>query len=120
MGRKCASQPVKISKDDLDVGGANGKLRLSLNKQPWGAFMFDTAPLQPLQSMDEGDWVDVAEVRGDSAWISRLAELGIAAGRRLQILRRGTPCLLQLGSSRVSLRPGAASQILVRRVVLTD
>jgi ferrous iron transport protein A len=82
--------------------------------------MLGVPPLLPLQSMNEGDWADIAEVRGDSAWISRLAELGIAAGRRLQVLRRGTPCLLQLGSARVSLRPGAASQIFVRRVVLSD
>jgi Fe2+ transport system protein FeoA len=82
--------------------------------------MLEGTPVLPLQSMDEGDWADIAEVRGDSAWISRLAELGIAAGRRLQVLRRGTPCLLQLGSARVSLRQDAGSQILVRRVVLAD
>ena len=39
--------------------------------------MLGVAPLLPLQSMDEGDWADIAEVHGDSAWISRLAEMGV-------------------------------------------
>jgi len=78
--------------------------------------MDHTPPPLPLQSMGDGEWADIAEVRGDAAWVTRLAELGIGAGRRLLVLRSGSPCLLQLGGSRISLRTEAASQILVRRI----
>jgi Fe2+ transport system protein FeoA len=60
----------------------------------------------------------VADVSGEPAWVGRLAELGVAIGCRLQVLRPGSPCLLQVGESRVSLRSGNATQILVRPVAI--
>jgi ferrous iron transport protein A len=72
--------------------------------------------LLPLELLHSGDWADVAEVTGEPAWIGRMAELGIRTGSRLQVLRSGSPCLLQVGGSRLSLRGEAAMQILVRPV----
>jgi ferrous iron transport protein A len=75
--------------------------------------------LLPVERLSPGDWADVAEVHGDTSWVSRLAELGVRAGSRLQVLQPGSPCLLQIGGSRLSLRPQLAMQILVRPVALT-
>jgi len=63
-----------------------------------------------------GEWADVAEVHGEPAWVGRMAELGLREGSRLQMLRAGSPCLLQLGESRLSLRGETAFQIMVRPV----
>ena len=68
----------------------------------------------PLELLRSGEWADVAEVQGEPVWISRMAELGLRAGSRVQILQPGSPCLLQLNGFRLSLRAGNGSQILVR------
>jgi ferrous iron transport protein A len=75
--------------------------------------------LLPVERVSSGVWADVAEIHGESGWVSRLAELGLRAGSRLQVLQPGSPCLLQVGESRLSLRAESTKQILVRPVVLT-
>jgi Fe2+ transport system protein FeoA len=69
-----------------------------------------------LEYLRSGEWADIAEITGEPKSVSRLAELGVRAGSRLRILRAGTPCLFQIGNSRLSLRGDAAMQILVRPV----
>ncbi len=72
--------------------------------------------LLPLELLETGEWADVADVTGEPGWVGRLAELGVRIGCRLQMLRGGYPCLLQVGGSRLSLRGEDAMQILVRPV----
>jgi Fe2+ transport system protein FeoA len=72
--------------------------------------------LLPLEYLRPGEWADVAEVTGEPNWVGRLAELGVRAGCRLQMLQGGCPCLLQVGGCRLSLRGECAMQILVRPV----
>jgi ferrous iron transport protein A len=71
--------------------------------------------LLPLEMLGAGEWADVAEVTGEACWVGRMAELGLAIGSRLRILQPGSPCLLQVGESRLSLRGDGTLQILVRR-----
>jgi Fe2+ transport system protein FeoA len=70
--------------------------------------------LLPLEFLAPNQWADVAEVNGDVGWVRRLAELGVAAGCRLCMLRPGATCLLQIGGCRLCLRGDVATQILVR------
>jgi ferrous iron transport protein A len=72
--------------------------------------------LLPLELLSCGEWADVVELYGDPAWVSRLAELGVRVGCRLRVLQPGKPCLLQIGSVRLSLRSDLATQVLVRPV----
>jgi Fe2+ transport system protein FeoA len=74
--------------------------------------------LLPLELLDPGQWAEVAEVRGEPGWVSRLADLGLRVGMLLRILQSGSPCLLQVGSARLSLRWDGDLQILVRPVAL--
>jgi Fe2+ transport system protein FeoA len=71
-------------------------------------------PLLPLDLLQSGEWADVAEVVGEPAWVSRMAELGVRSGCRLCMLQPGSPCLLQVGGCRLSLRGDRSMQILVR------
>ena len=64
--------------------------------------------LFPLEGLRSGAWAEVAEVGGEPAWVARLAELGIRAGSRLQVLQPGSPCLLRIGTARLSLRADQA------------
>jgi ferrous iron transport protein A len=70
--------------------------------------------LLPLEMLRCGEWADVAEVHGDSAWVHRMAELGIRAGSRLRVLQSGSPCLLQVEGARLSFRADWAARILVQ------
>ncbi len=70
--------------------------------------------LLPLELLRAGEWAEVAEVFGEASCVGRMAELGVAIGSRLRILRQGSPCLLQVGQSRLSLRGNDTLQILVR------
>jgi Fe2+ transport system protein FeoA len=71
----------------------------------------------PLELLHNGQSADVAEVHGEPGWITRLAEMGVRIGSRLIVLQAGSPCLLQVGDSRLSLRGDWAMQILVRPVL---
>ena len=68
----------------------------------------------PLEWLHCGEWAEVAEVTGEPSWVSRLAELGIRVGCRLQMLRAGSPCLVLIEGCRLSLRGDALAQILVQ------
>jgi ferrous iron transport protein A len=70
----------------------------------------------PLEVLRAGEWAEVADVSGEGCWVCRLAELGLRVGARLRMLRAGSPCLIQLGNSRLSLRGECAMCILVRPV----
>jgi Fe2+ transport system protein FeoA len=73
-----------------------------------------TESLLPLELLCPGEWAEVAEVSGEPGWVGRMAELGVRVGIRLRVLQSGSPCLLQVGSARLSVRGGLATQILVR------
>jgi len=70
----------------------------------------------PLDMLRCGDQADVTEVYGEPGLIGRMAELGLRVGSRLRVLCSGSPCLLQIGDSRLSLRTETAFQVLVRPV----
>jgi len=70
--------------------------------------------LLPLELLATGEWADVAEVTGEPALVGRMAELGVRSGSRVQVLQSGSPCLLEIGGCRLSLRMELAAQILVR------
>jgi Fe2+ transport system protein FeoA len=72
----------------------------------------------PLELLSSGEWADVTDVSGEPGWVNRLAEMGVQVGSRLCVLQPGSPCLLQIGSLRLSLRPDWAMQILVRPVAV--
>ncbi|HZU35843.1 MAG TPA: FeoA family protein [Gemmataceae bacterium] len=74
----------------------------------------DHQNLLPIEYLASGTWAEVADVSGEPAWVRRLAELGIRAGSRLQMLQPGTPCLLEVAGARLSVRADVAMQILVR------
>lgn len=72
--------------------------------------------VMPLEMLNSGQWADVAEVCGDPGWVGRLAELGVRIGSRLRVVQPGSPCLLEIGDSRLSLRGDWATHILVKPV----
>lgn len=70
--------------------------------------------LLPLELLDGGQSAEVVEVHGDPGCVGRMAELGLRAGAHFQVLQPGSPCLLQVGGSRLSLRGECHVEILAR------
>jgi Fe2+ transport system protein FeoA len=68
----------------------------------------------PASVLSAGAVAEVIDVSGEPAWVARMAELGLAAGSRVRMLRPGQPCLLEVGGSRLSLRGDLTTHILVR------
>jgi ferrous iron transport protein A len=77
-----------------------------------------TETLLPLDCLHSGEWAEIAEVTGEPKWVSRMAELGLRVGSVLKLLQPGSPCLLEIGGCRLSLRTDVALQILVRPVAV--
>jgi Fe2+ transport system protein FeoA len=75
-------------------------------------------PPLPLESVRAGEWADIAEVTGEPSWVGRMAELGLRAGARVQVVQGGSPCLIKVNGSRLCLRGEQAMQILVRVLAL--
>lgn len=72
--------------------------------------------LMSLDMLRAGETAEIADVSGDSAWVCRLAEMGVREGCRICVLQPGSPCLLEVGGSRLGLRHADSSQILVRPI----
>ena len=70
----------------------------------------------PLDMLQTGEWADIADLHGEPGWVVRMAELGLRIGVRLRMLQAGSPCLLQVGETRLTLRGNCAVQIFVRPV----
>jgi len=70
--------------------------------------------LVPLDMLRPGEWADVANVAGEPGWVCRMAEMGLQAGCRVQMIQDGAPCLLRVADCKLCLRAGDSSQILVR------
>jgi ferrous iron transport protein A len=73
-----------------------------------------TDTLLPLDCLPPGEWAEIADVSGEPRWVGRLAELGLRTGSLVKVLQPGSPCLLEVGGCRLSLRLDYSLQILVR------
>ena len=76
--------------------------------------------LLPLEYLRTGEWAEVAEVSGEPNWVCRMAEMGVRAGCRLLCVQSGSPCLLQVGGCRLSLRGDPMAQVMVRPLGLVS
>lgn len=70
--------------------------------------------LMPLDMLRPGEWGCIADVAGDPGLVCRMAELGLRAGCRVQLLQGGAPCLLRVADCKLCLRANDSAQILVR------
>lgn len=69
--------------------------------------------LVPLELLRPGESGVIAEIDGDPQLVHRLHELGLYPDRAIAMLRTGSPCLIQLGDQRLSLRLDDAATVLV-------
>lgn len=70
--------------------------------------------LVPMELMEAGARGQIVDVEGSVETVTRLAEMGLRAGRRLRMLRPGQPCIIALGNQRISFRGENAAVVMVR------
>lgn len=59
----------------------------------------------PVQQLETGTRAVVVGLSGSAVEVARLAELGLCRGARIEVLLKGRPCIVQVGGSRICLRP---------------
>ncbi len=69
-----------------------------------------------LTELQEGEVAVVVHNHCATEHASRLAELGLTHGEQIQMIRRGSPMLLQIGESRLCLRSEDVAEIAVLRI----
>ncbi len=72
-----------------------------------------TLPLVPLDALQAGEAGFVADLDGPVAAVNRLQELGLRVGEPVRMLRQGPPHLVQVGETRLCLRPESDVLVLI-------
>ncbi len=69
--------------------------------------------LIPLCTLPPGQQAEVHTVLGQTSHVRRLDELGIRDGAQLEMVRHGSPCIVQLDGSKLCFRDGELLQVMV-------
>lgn len=73
--------------------------------------MIDLIPMNVLRAGQSGL---IDSVQGGEDEVHRLKEMGLTAGRFVQMLQPGEPCIVRLDGTRLCFRPCDALSVLVR------
>ena len=69
--------------------------------------------LIPLQKLRSGQRARIRSLSGNHDEIARLSELGLRSGADLTVVRRGSPCIIEIEGYRLCVRPSAKTEILM-------
>ena len=70
--------------------------------------------LLPLPALARDEEAVIRFLAGPGPLRSRLQELGLLPGARVRVIAGGSPCILELGQTRLCLRGEEADSILVQ------
>ncbi len=68
----------------------------------------------PLEFLQNCEQAEITVVEGDPNFVARLADIGLHVGSAIQMIQAGSPCVVQIGEARLSLRLNDRQQVLVR------
>ncbi len=69
--------------------------------------------LIPMNVLRAGQSGQIDSVQGGAEEVHRLEEMGLRAGRLIQMLQPGEPCIVRLDGARFCFRPCDALSVLV-------
>jgi len=67
----------------------------------------------PLQFLKSGETAFVHEIDGDQNLVTRLHEMGLQAGVRVQMVCAGEPCIIAIENHRLTFRSSETASVLV-------
>ena len=70
--------------------------------------------LVPLSRLHAGQSARVGRIVGAADRVHRLEEFGLVGGTRIQMCRRGNPCIIRLAGNKVCLRADELLDVLVK------
>jgi len=70
--------------------------------------------LMPLTAMAVGQSAVVAHIHAESALVDRLREIGVRPGAEIQMLQRGSPCVVRLDGQKLCLRADELISVMVQ------
>jgi Fe2+ transport system protein FeoA len=75
--------------------------------------------LIPLSLLAPGQVAHVSQVSGCPEEVHRLEELGLRGGAAIEMVQRGSPCIVRLAGQKLCFRADELLHVLVRRGALT-
>ena len=67
----------------------------------------------PLRDLHVGQSARVSRISGEPAHVHRLREFGLLGGTRIEMFRRGNPCILRMAGNKVCFRADELLHVLV-------
>ncbi|QDT63457.1 FeoA family protein [Calycomorphotria hydatis] len=67
----------------------------------------------PLEFLQIGETACVRDICGEDREVHRLAEMGLAPGTRVSVVKSGSPLLLAVNGQRLCFRADASTTVLV-------
>lgn len=79
----------------------------------WGRWRMGVAmSFLNLAQLPAGAAAEIVEISGTGPSVARLRELGFQAGRTVQMVRPGSPCIVKLDQCKLCLRPCGACVVV--------
>jgi Fe2+ transport system protein FeoA len=75
--------------------------------------------VMPLGCLAAGTTGEIATVTGRAEEVHRLREMGLRDGVRIEVLHRGSPCILRVNGNRLCFRDCETMGVLVRVATIT-
>jgi Fe2+ transport system protein FeoA len=70
-------------------------------------------PAVPLRQLEPGQAAHISSIAGQPDTVHRLREFGLRDGVRIEMFRRGNPCILRVGGNKVCFRVDGLLDVLV-------
>jgi len=67
----------------------------------------------PLSDLGVGQSAFVGRISGQADQVHRLEEFGLRGGARIEMFRRGNPCILRMAGNKICFRPDDLLRVLV-------
>ncbi|NQU21870.1 MAG: ferrous iron transport protein A [Candidatus Nealsonbacteria bacterium] len=67
----------------------------------------------PLRDLQVGQSARVSRISGEPTCVHRLREFGLLGGTRIEMFRRGNPCIFRLAGNKVCFRTDELLHVLV-------
>ena len=68
----------------------------------------------PLSRLNRGQSACVSRIVGQADHVHRLEEFGLLGGTKIQMFRRGNPCIIRVAGNKVCLRADELLDVLVK------